>query len=292
MRSMPTTRRECHLAQTALYIYNNITYPKAVPKHMSPLTIVIVKHPRDPQYDAAALALAAAEAAAGRETMVLPDLYHLDDDHPVWEALRNVDGPASVYGPLYPRATEWLLRRHSVRTEGWEFHTIEPAAEAPESRRPGVEQAARERWYPVVDGTECTNCQHCLQFCLFGVYEQDAGGQVCVTNPDSCKAGCPACSRVCPQGAIMFPLYAQDPAIAGAPGRKVERDAEARRMFYTRTGKVCTVCQKPSAELSQVMPDGTCPECGRQLPRPSDSPMLKEIDDLIDRLDQITGGGN
>lgn len=259
---------------------------------MSQLAIIIIKHPRDPQYDAAAQTLAAAEAAAGRETMIVPDLYHLDDDHPVWEALRNLDGVATVYGPLYPRAAKWLLERHGIRTEGWEFHTIEPVQEALPSRPAEVQQPARERWYPVVDRSECTNCQHCLQFCLFGVYEQDADGQVCVANPDSCKAGCPACSRVCPHGAIMFPLYDQDEAIAGAPARKVARDAEARRMFYTRTGKVCPVCQKPFAELSQVMPDGTCPECGRELTQPSASPMLKEIDDLIDRLDEITGGSN
>lgn len=273
-------------------IYNNITYPEAVPKPMSALTVIISRHPHDAQYSAAAQAIVDAEAAEGRETMVLPDLYHLDDDDPVWEALRRLDGPARVYGPLYPRATEWLMRRHGTQTEGWEFHTIEPVQEALSSEPDAVEQPARERWYPIVDRSECTNCQHCLQFCLFGVYEQDAEGQVCVANPDNCKPGCPACSRICPQGAIMFPLYTQDQAIAGAPGRKVQRDAEARRMFYTRTGKVCPVCQRASAELPKVMTDGTCPECGRELTQPSASPMLKEIDDLIDRIDEITGGSN
>src|SRR4029077_7187755 len=35
-------------------------------------------------------------------------------------------------------------------------------------------------------------------------------------NQDQCKRGCPACSRVCPEHAIMFPDY-KTPAIAGAP---------------------------------------------------------------------------
>src|SRR5207302_6046724 len=35
-------------------------------------------------------------------------------------------------------------------------------------------------------------------------------------NQDNCKRGCPACSRVCPEHAIMFPDY-KTPAIAGAP---------------------------------------------------------------------------
>ena len=68
----------------------------------------------------------------------------------------------------------------------------------------------------MLDGSRCVNCQHCLQFCLFGVYTLDAQGNVAVSRPDQCKPGCPACSRVCPQGAIMFPLYERDAAIAGA----------------------------------------------------------------------------
>ena len=35
-----------------------------------------------------------------------------------------------------------------------------------------------------------------------------------IEQPDSCRAGCPACSRICPEGAIMFPQHS-DPAIAG-----------------------------------------------------------------------------
>jgi hypothetical protein len=56
----------------------------------------------------------------------------------------------------------------------------------------------------------------CIDFCLFGVYGVDAHERLTVENQDNCKKGCPACSRVCPEQAIMFPDY-KTPAIAGAP---------------------------------------------------------------------------
>ena len=104
------------------------------------------------------------------------------------------------------------------------------------------QESGTSRWYPIVDESRCTGCLNCLQFCLFGVYEQDAQGRPIVRHPDQCKPGCPACSRVCPQSAIMFPLYEKDAAIAGAPGQWVTLDSAARKMFYARTGKPCPVC--------------------------------------------------
>lgn len=77
-----------------------------------------------------------------------------------------------------------------------------------------LEEAVRPRWYPVIDEERCTNCYECLNFCLFGVYDVKENGGVFVAQPDSCRPGCPACARVCPAGAIVFPLY-PDPAIAG-----------------------------------------------------------------------------
>ena len=74
---------------------------------------------------------------------------------------------------------------------------------------------AGRRWYPVIDYSRCTNCLECLDFCLFGVYGVDSIERILVENQDQCKKGCPACSRVCPQQAIMFPEY-KSAAIAGA----------------------------------------------------------------------------
>lgn len=76
--------------------------------------------------------------------------------------------------------------------------------------------APDRRWYPVIDYSRCTNCMECLDFCLFGVYGVDSFDKLLVENQDQCKKGCPACSRVCPEQAIMFPEY-KTAAIAGAP---------------------------------------------------------------------------
>jgi NAD-dependent dihydropyrimidine dehydrogenase PreA subunit len=76
-------------------------------------------------------------------------------------------------------------------------------------------QQPQRRWYPVIDYSRCTNCMECLDFCLFGVYGVDKMDRILVENQDNCKKGCPACSRVCPEHAIIFPDY-KTPAIAGA----------------------------------------------------------------------------
>jgi NAD-dependent dihydropyrimidine dehydrogenase PreA subunit len=66
-------------------------------------------------------------------------------------------------------------------------------------------------WFPVIDHDRCENCKQCLNFCLFSVYELSQDGQVQVTNPAGCKTNCPACARICPQNAIIFPKYSESP---------------------------------------------------------------------------------
>jgi NAD-dependent dihydropyrimidine dehydrogenase PreA subunit len=90
-----------------------------------------------------------------------------------------------------------------------------PAPEARFTPEQLLQQPGR-RWYPVIDYSRCTNCMECLDFCLFGVYGVDVQDRILVENQDNCKRGCPACSRVCPEHAIMFPEY-KTAAIAGAP---------------------------------------------------------------------------
>lgn len=65
-------------------------------------------------------------------------------------------------------------------------------------------------WFPVIDYDRCTNCMQCLTFCLFDVYSTKEG-QITVNNEDKCKTDCPACSRVCPEVAILFPKYGKGP---------------------------------------------------------------------------------
>lgn len=75
----------------------------------------------------------------------------------------------------------------------------------------GAKPGAWKPWFPVIDYSRCTNCMQCLSFCLFDVYGVSAERKIEVRNQDNCKTDCPACSRVCPEVAIMFPKYRHGP---------------------------------------------------------------------------------
>ena len=66
-------------------------------------------------------------------------------------------------------------------------------------------------WFPIIDYDRCTDCKQCQSFCPFGVYTQSDDGKVLVTNPENCKNNCPACARVCPTLAIIFPKLKDSP---------------------------------------------------------------------------------
>jgi len=70
-------------------------------------------------------------------------------------------------------------------------------------------------WFPVIDYERCSRCGQCMNFCLFGVYEPGGDGKVVVKNPRKCKTNCPACARICPEGAIIFPKYEHAPINGG-----------------------------------------------------------------------------
>lgn len=87
-------------------------------------------------------------------------------------------------------------------------------AETAEGIRAGTGAAKHgewKPWFPVIDYDRCTNCMQCLSFCLFGVYGVDQQSRIQAQNHDNCKTNCPACSRVCPEAAIMFPKYKAGP---------------------------------------------------------------------------------
>jgi Pyruvate/2-oxoacid:ferredoxin oxidoreductase delta subunit len=84
---------------------------------------------------------------------------------------------------------------------------VEKTRGATEMNQPGIWKP----WFPVIDYSRCTNCMQCLSFCLFDVYGVSKEGKIQVQNNDNCKTNCPACSRVCPEVAIMFPKYSASP---------------------------------------------------------------------------------
>jgi Pyruvate/2-oxoacid:ferredoxin oxidoreductase delta subunit len=88
---------------------------------------------------------------------------------------------------------------------------VADAVEAVRGEAQAVKPGEWKPWFPVIDYNRCTNCMQCLSFCLFGVYGVDADQKIQVQNNEQCKTNCPACSRVCPEAAIMFPKYKAGP---------------------------------------------------------------------------------
>ncbi|HBC86022.1 MAG TPA: hypothetical protein DCZ94_03620 [Lentisphaeria bacterium] len=70
-------------------------------------------------------------------------------------------------------------------------------------------------WFPAIEYGRCVNCKQCLSFCLFGVYKLSKDGKVIVAKPENCKTNCPACAKVCPKSAIIFPKYTEAPVNGG-----------------------------------------------------------------------------
>ena len=71
-------------------------------------------------------------------------------------------------------------------------------------------------WFPVINYRLCTGCGQCRNFCIFGVYAGGPDGRPMVAQPVKCKTLCPACARVCPVGAIIFPKHPDGPINGGA----------------------------------------------------------------------------
>lgn len=138
------------------------------------------------------------------------------------------------------------------------------------------------RWYPVIDYSRCTNCMECIDFCLFGVYGVDQLDRILVEQQDNCKKGCPACSRVCPENAIIFPQH-KTPAIAGALGEVTGLKIDLSQLFGGDSGEsaVEMAVKERDAELILSGRDAVGMSVGiRQAHR-------TEIDELIDALDAL-----
>ncbi|MCA8999617.1 MAG: ferredoxin family protein, partial [Planctomycetaceae bacterium] len=143
--------------------------------------------------------------------------------------------------------------------------------------------------YPVIDYSRCTNCMECIDFCLFGVYGVDSLDRILVEAEDNCKKGCPACSRVCPENAIIFPQH-KTPAIAGADGEVAGLKIDLTKLFGGDDGK--NALEMAVAERDQELVNDGRDAVGmsvgipkRQADKP-DQPK-DELDDLMDQLDAL-----
>ncbi len=142
------------------------------------------------------------------------------------DALRELFKAAALWiGCRRPRAVRALLGRARIM----------PSPAATQWLASGDESAAADSrvenapWYPVIEAERCRNCDQCRQFCLFGVYERDAQGRVAVVKPLNCKPGCPACARLCPDQAIIFPFCPESPINGDPPPAASQAETGALR---------------------------------------------------------------
>ena len=153
-----------------------------------------------------------------------------------------------------------------------------------------IEETGGRRWYPVIDYSRCTNCMECIDFCLFGVYGVDRIDTILVEQPDNCRKGCPACSRVCPENAIMFPQH-KTPAIAGSSESAASMKIDLSQLFGAPTeGKTASEIAsiERDEQLIMVGRDAVGQGAGiakRQQDR--ESAPSDDLDDLVDELNDL-----
>ena len=166
-----------------------------------------------------------------------------------------------------------------------------PATSSGDTQR--FEAGGGRRWYPVIDYSRCTNCMEGIDFCLFGVYGVDRIDTILVEQPDNCRKGCPACSRVCPENAIMFPQH-KTPAIAGSNDAAASLKIDLSQLFGAPTD------DKSAIDVAAAERDEQLKLAGREAvglsvgiakrqssDRPGKQKPKDELDALVDQLDEL-----
>ncbi|MCR9118846.1 MAG: ferredoxin family protein [bacterium] len=165
-----------------------------------------------------------------------------------------------------------------------------PAVDTPIEPLRIEEGNGSRRWYPVIDFSRCTNCMECIDFCLFGVYGVDGAETILVEQPDNCRKGCPACSRVCPENAIMFPQH-KTPAIAGSADVAASLKIDLSQLFGAPEAEgdaVDVAIRERDEQLLMVGRTAVGDSVG--LPKRQETAASEpndELDDLIDQLDDL-----
>ncbi|HEV8060788.1 MAG TPA: ferredoxin family protein [Gemmataceae bacterium] len=229
-----------------------------------------------------------AEPAKGIGALDIPDrfIYCLD--------LRDCDNHRPYVLEIQRIAAECRQRRE-LREQEAAAHAkpvmvelgLRANAPAPAFAPEQLLQQPQRRWYPVIDYSRCTNCMECIDFCLFGVYGVDGQERILVENQDECKKGCPACSRVCPEQAIMFPEY-KTPAIAGAAIGAVDSLKIDLTKLFGGGDALAMAAQERDRELVAVGREAVGLTVGipkRQADKQSQP--KDDLDSLMDQLDAL-----
>ncbi len=163
---------------------------------------------------------------SGIEFEAVPDLCLLAARRdPILQKWAKADNIRIV--ACFPRAIRWLFKAGGTQLPERDVKIFNMRTNSPEdiitglpvssgcekeSTKPVFEKdSAWVPWFPVIDYDRCRNCRQCQNFCLFGVYGSSPEDKVEVQNPMNCKTNCPACARVCPHKAIIFPKYSDSP---------------------------------------------------------------------------------
>lgn len=111
-------------------------------------------------------------------------------------------------------------------------------------------------WFPIIDYERCTSCGQCADFCLFGVYDK-VEGKINVINPQECKNNCPACARICPQTAIIFPKYKPGGAIGGSDviDEISEQKRQAEDINTILNGDIYSALEKRKMKRKSIIKD-------------------------------------
>jgi len=157
---------------------------------------------------AAGAAAVAAEAGVAPEDVVRVERLAeraLAKDSALQACFGAEPGTRFVAGCSRPRAAQALLASAGVAVPADAVTWLTLAFD-----RDALKLEYGVPWYPVIDRTRCSGCGTCHDYCLFSVYELSADKKgselVRVTSPLNCKTGCPACARLCPEGALIFPF--------------------------------------------------------------------------------------
>ena len=183
-------------------------------------TLVVSRHRHEETSKTASLLAAQFNV----KVLEIPLLYDFPADHRLIERLRFLPEPAYFLMPFSQRSSKNLLGYFQIPYAGV-FETHE-TVHIPDGGISGgqverLDESPKPRWYPVIDVALCNACLECVNYCLFGVYAIGDDSRPFVDQPDACRDGCPACARVCPNQAVMFPLY-EDRVIAGYEQRPTD----------------------------------------------------------------------
>ena len=167
-------------------------------------------------------------------------------------------------------------------------HQFSTTTEPSHDKATVIEETTERRWYPVIDMSRCTNCMECIDFCLFGVYGIDQTDTILVEQADNCRKGCPACSRVCPENAILFPQH-KTPAIAGSADVFAALKIDLSKLFGAPEGDAVDVAVRERDEQLMLAGREVVGDVVGLSRRTSTSPNGEpdDLDRLIDQLDAL-----